>query len=177
MDLQLVETGDGGDIVKKPKDLSVFFGFENMPYIAMFGGNVKQSTPITRLATEQDFSFWGNNLLHPGDNSIQFNSETERALNTIPLTSAGRILIEQAVKQDLKFMEDFAKVSIEVSIIATDVVVIGIRLQQPDNLQAQDFVYIWSATKQELERSEFETITPNTIRVRYFDLSFDLTFN
>lgn len=176
MDLELIETGDGGDIVKKPKDLSVLFGFENMPYLALFGGNVKQSTPNLRLATEQDFSFWGNNLLHPADSSIQFNSETERALNTVPLTSSGRVLIQQAVQKDLEFMREFADVSVEISIIATDVVLIGIRLKQPDNLQAQDFVYIWSATKQELIKKEFETVTPNTIRIRYFDLTFDIYF-
>lgn len=177
MDLEIIETGDGGDIVKKPKDLSVLQGFQNMPYLAMFGGNVEQSTPATRLSTEQDFSFWGNNLLHPGDASVQFNSETQRALNTVPLTSFGRPLIQQAVQKDLAFMQEFAEVSVEVTIPMHDHVMIGIRLRQPDNLQAQDFVYIWSATKQELLQAEFVTVTPNTVRIKYFDLSFDLTFN
>lgn len=177
MDLEVIETGDGGDIVKKPKDFSVIFGFENMPYLGMFGGNQEQSTPLTRLPTEQDFSFWGNNLLHPGDPSVQFNSETQRALNEVPLTSFGRPLIQQAVQKDLAFMQDFANVSVEVIIPATDTVIIGIRLQQPDNLQTQDYVYIWSATKQELLKKDFETITPNVIRVKYFDLFFDLFFN
>ncbi len=176
MDLELIESGDGGDIIKKSKDLSVIFGFENMPYIAMFGGNSEQSTPLTRLSTEQDFSFWGNNLLHPGDASVQFNSETERALKTVALTSFGRPLIQQAVQKDLVFMQEFAEVTVEVTLPMHDHVLIGIRLRQPDNLQAQDFVYIWSATKQELLQKEFETVTPNTIRIRYFDLSFDLTF-
>lgn len=176
MDLELIETADGGDIIKKSKDLSVIFGFENMPYIAMFGGNPEQSTSVNRLSTEQDFSFWGNNLLHPGDLGIQFNSETERALKTVSLTSFGRPLIQQAVQKDLAFMQDFAEVSVEVTIPMHDHVMIGIRLRQPDNLQTQDFVYIWSATKQELIQKEFETVTPNTIRVKFFDLYFDLSF-
>lgn len=176
MDLELVLTGDGGDLIKTSKDLSVIFGFQNMPLLAMFGGNVKMSTPNTRIETEQDFSFWGNNLLMPQDTSIQFNSQTERALNTIALTSSGRALIQQAVENDLAFMKDFATVSVAVSIIDTDTVIIAIRLIQPDNLQQQNFVYIWSATRRELLAQEFIVLTPQSIRVRYFDSSFDLFF-
>lgn len=177
MDLELVEEGNGGELIKNSKDLSVIYGFENMPFLAMFGGNVKMGTPSTRLVTEQAFDFWGNNLLMPNDSSIQFNSQTERALNTIPLTSYGRTLIQQAVEADLQSMADFANITVTVSIIATDVVVIGIRMLQPDNLQQQDFVYIWNATLQELRQKEFEVISKNVLRIKFFDLFFDLSFN
>src|SRR4051812_18891907 len=121
MDLQLLETGNGGDVNKKGKDLSVIYGFQNMPYLAMFGGNVQSSTPGKRLPTEQASDWWGNALL-TNDIGHQMNSETERALMTTLLTSSGRLKIEQAVKKDLSFMKEFAEVTSDVSIINTDVV-------------------------------------------------------
>ncbi len=176
MDLEVIETGDGGDLIKYRNDLSVIFGFQNMPYLAMFGGNVQASTPTTRLATEEDLSWWGNNLLMPQDPGIQFNSQTERLLKNVALTSSGRVLIQQAVESDLTFMKDFAEVSVTVTIISTDSVLIGIRLKQPNNLQQQDFIYIWNATNQEFIRKSFEVLTPNVDRVRYFDDYFDAFF-
>jgi hypothetical protein len=176
MDLELIETGDGGDVVKYRNDLSVIFGFQNMPFLAMFGGNVRASTPQTRLDTEEDFSFWGNNLLLAQQPGLQFNSETERVLKSVAVNSSGRTLIEQAVNNDLKFMQDFAQVSVSVSIISDDRIAIGVRLKQPDNLQQQDFIYIWNATNQEFIRKDFQAITPNIDRVRFFDDYFDLYF-
>lgn len=151
MDLKVIETGNGGDFVKVARDLVTINGFESMPYLALFGGNVAASSPNVRLETEQDFSWWGNSLLMPNDKTLQFNSDTERALNTIPLTSSGRVLIEQAVRRDLEFMREFAIVKVIVSIPATDKVIIGVRIEQPDNLQRRDFIFIWDATKNELD--------------------------
>lgn len=176
MDALLVENGDGGELVKKANDLAVIYGFQNMVYLALFGGNVKQSTPIQRIETEQDSSWWCNNLLMQEDPSIQFNSETERALNTIPLTSSGRVLIQQAVENDLAFMKDFATVVVNVTLLGLDKIALGIRLIEPDNLQKQDFIFIWSATRQELMAAEEYTVTFSPLTERFFDLFFDIFF-
>lgn len=179
MDLEVIETGNGGDLVKKPKDLSVIYGFENMIYLAMFGGNVEASTPTQRLESEQAFDCWMNTLLMPNDLSIQFNSETERTLKQVALNSFGRTLIEQAVKKDLDFMSEFAIVKVVVIIPATDKVLIGIQLTQPDNLQQKVFIYIWDATRMELLNREVAlggggNMSPQDFRI--FDDSFDITF-
>lgn len=151
MDLQVIEdAGNGGDLVKKSKDLSVIEGLQNMPFLAMFGGSIEASTTNKRLPTEQNLSWWGNSIISPNDSKLQFNSNTERALIKTPLTSSGARLIEQAVKSDLKFMNDFCEVAIAVSIVATDRVVIGVRLQEPDNTQQRDFLFVWDATRAEL---------------------------
>lgn len=150
MDLKLKETFNGGDIVKATKDFVVIYGLGNMPYIALFGGNVEANTPTRRVSGEQNFDWWGNELLMNEDQGLQFNSDTERALITTPLTSAGRSRIQAAVARDLKFMKDFARVGVSVAIIATDIVRIGIQVQEPDNLEARDFIFIWDATRGEL---------------------------
>lgn len=180
MDLELKETGNGGDVIKNTNDLSVIEGFENMIYLGLFGGNVASDTPQQRLDTEQAFDFWGNNLLLPNDPSTQFNSQTERTLNTVVLNSAGRVIIEEAIKSDLAFMNSFAQVAVDVVIISTDRIAIGIMVRQPDNLQEREFVYIWDATNKELTDREFATITsggssPAPDR-RTWDFSFSYTW-
>jgi len=151
MDVEVIESGNGGDLVKKAKDLSVIFGFENMIYLAMFGGNVEASTPSKRLESEQGFDFWGNNLLWPNDSSVQFNSITERRLKEVALSSSGRVQIEQGIKQDLQFMSSFAEVTVSATIISTDRLRVSIIVKRIDNLQEREFIYIWDSTISELE--------------------------
>lgn len=177
MDLQVIENaGNGGDLVKKPKDLSVIEGFQNMPYLAMFGGNTAASTG-KRIPSEQAFDWYANSLIFSEDATIQFNSETERALNNTPLTSSGRAIIENAVKADLKFMKAFCQVGVSVTIPETDKVVIGIRLIEPDNLEQRDHIFIWDATRQELNLAAVSSGVSGGSTVNgFFDYFFDFDF-
>lgn len=177
MDLKLRESYDGGELVKTTKDFEIIYGFGNMPYIALFGGNVEASTPVDRVPTEQNKDWFGNELLMKEDTGLQFNSETERALIKTPLTSAGREIIQQAVFQDLRFMRDFARVGVSVAIIATDRVRIGIILQEPDNLQAREFIFIWDATRNELQDDlPSRLINAGEVSMEGFDYTFDFSF-
>ncbi len=155
MDLQIIETGNGGDLAKNGNDLSLVFSFENMPYLAMFGGN-KEAVTRPRLPTEQAFDWFGNSLFFINDQSIQFNSLTEKALDEIPLTSSGRILIENEIKKDLQFMQAFAEITVKTSIPATDTLLINIKIQEPDNLQAREFIYIWQQGKISFNGENFD---------------------
>lgn len=152
-DLKLIETGNGGDLELLGRDLAVVQGFGNMPYLAMFGGNVEASTPRTRVPGEQAFDFWGNSLFHPNNTAVQFNSLTERRLMEVALNSSGRLQIEQAVKRDLAFMKPFAEVTVSVEITGPDRVRISILLKEPGNLQEKQFIYIWDGTRLDLEGS------------------------
>lgn len=176
MDLELVETLNGGDIIKTSKDVKVIEGFQNMPYLGMFGGNFEASTPKKRLATEQDFSWWGNNLFAPNNQAQWMNSQTERVLHNVALNSSGRQLIINAIKKDLEFMRSFCEIAVDVKIPATDVVLFAIRIRKPDNLQERDFIYIWDKTMSEL------TFIPELgggsipARFKIFDFTFDFSF-
>jgi len=150
MDLQLVEAGNGGDLFLLGNDLAQVQGFENMPYIGLFGGNVEQSTPVTRVANEQDFSWWGNALLMPNLSTQQFNSQTERLLNNISLTSGNLPAIQNAVVADLQFMQPFAIIDVTVSIISVNTVKIAISIKEPGNLTAKEYLYIWDGTRGDL---------------------------
>lgn len=149
MDLEVVETKNGGDLVFKQRDLSVIFGFQNMVYLAMFGGNVEASTPQTRIESEQAFDWFGNSFF-PNEDSVQMNSNTERVLGQVALNSFGRSLIEKAIKKDLDFMKSFASVTVSVVIASSNRAEISIKIIRLDNQTERQFIYIWDATNSEL---------------------------
>jgi len=149
MDLKLIETGSGGDIVFNGSDIEVIGGFQNMRYLGMYGGNIQQNTK-EYLPNEQRFDHWGNNLLMLKNENIQFNSDLERLLLDVALTSSSRIEIEETIKSDLSFMDDFATLEVSASILSSDRLQIYIKITQPDVEQSKEFVYIWDATKNEL---------------------------
>ena len=144
MDLKVILTNNGGDLVKNPKDLAVVTGFENFPLLALFGGNIQENTPTTRVVNQTYEDWWGNNLLLPKDASRQFNSDTERMLNNVALNSFGLVQIEDAIKRDLSFMDQFANIKIVVRLIGPDRILIGIQIEQ------KKIVYIWDNTSKEL---------------------------
>lgn len=164
MDIQIYETNNGGDVIKIPGNLSVIKGFGNMPYLAMFGGNIEQDTPPSRVATEQAFDWWGNDLILGNTPTAQFNSKTERILNQIALNSAARIKIQEAVNYDLDFMKEFAEINTDVQIIATDKVQISITIKS--TTKERDFIYIWDATN--------KTVGP--VNGNVWDYTFDESF-
>ncbi|MBL4810412.1 MAG: hypothetical protein JKY43_10205, partial [Phycisphaerales bacterium] len=57
-DLRIIENGDGGDAVLNGNDLEIINGFQNMPYLGMFGGNIKASTVGEKVENEQAFDWW-----------------------------------------------------------------------------------------------------------------------
>ncbi len=64
----------------------------------------------------------------PSNQSQQFNSLCERALNSTPLTSSGRQIIQNNIIKDLEFLLPQSKVTVTVTIVATDQVNIDIRI-------------------------------------------------
>lgn len=114
-DLAIVETGSGGDIQILGNDLAVVNGIENMPYLGMFGGNLEQST-VDNQVLEFSKDWWANSLLMNSNPSIQMNSTVERTLNSTPLTSSGRLAIENAIKYNLEFLTSILGSPVEVSV-------------------------------------------------------------
>lgn len=148
-DLALYNVKGGTDTQLVGKDLAIYYGWENMVYLGLFGGNIEASTK-PRVGSEQMFDYWANGFLWPNDESIQFNSLTEKTLKTVALNSGGRKKIEEAIKSDLKFMSDFAEVTVNIQIISDDKVSMEVFVQEPDNLQAKEFIFIWDATRSEV---------------------------
>jgi hypothetical protein len=149
-DLAIYASGNGGEATLSGNDLVTTDSLFNMVFLALFGGNPGFVTTGNELKNEQRGDWHGNALLMPNDPAIQFNSTLEHTLNTTPLTSEGRLLIENSAIIDLAFFSTFAKVKVEVSIVKNDRVSIFVKLTELDNLDDKEFQFIWDATKQEL---------------------------
>lgn len=149
-DLAIYETGSGGDLSLKGNDLAIAEGLLNMPYLGWFGGNPAASTTGNELPNEQRFDWWGNALLFPNDREVQLNSLLENALNTNAFDSNGLRIIEEAAKEDLKFLTNFADIEVEVFIATVDKIEISLKVNEPSNLENKEYKYIWDATKKEL---------------------------
>jgi len=144
IDIKLYETGNGGDIRVKGNDLEAVAGFDNMPYMLMFGGNVAQSTNEVGDNDESRLDWWANTLF--SNPTEQSNSITERRLQQVSLNSEGRQFIENAVRTDLESMQAFANVSVSVSVVSDDILNIGIKLVRPGFLEGKLYQFIWDAT-------------------------------
>jgi phage gp46-like protein len=169
-DIRLVEKYDGGDYVLNANDVQLISGFQNMPYIGLFGGNLEQNTTGAKQV-EQEFDFWGNYLLHPSLQKVWINSRTEQLLKEVALTSAGRIQIEQQVKKDIEFMQEFAEVSVSVRLNSVDRIIISITLNEPNKLNSTELIYIWDSTNSELSMQMPENGS------NVFGLGLDLTLD
>lgn len=135
-DLAIVETNNGGDIQLNGQDLAIVRSHENDVYLALFGGNVEGVTALVSIEAEM-VDYWANQLLFQAEGDKQYNSITEKTLNTVALSSAGRLKIENAVKEDLKFLSDAgAEVNVEVSIPSTNTVQIKVEVQYNEEDQA-----------------------------------------
>lgn len=149
-DLLLKEEGDGGDIVLEGNSVKVINSFQNMPYLGMFGGNIEQSTIGPVQEGEQAFDWWGNWLLFSQQGQLQYNSTFERKIKEVALSSLGRVELERAAKFDIKFMEAFSAIVVDVSVESNDTIRIAIEINEPSNLQSTEIVYLWDSAKDEL---------------------------
>lgn len=156
-DVRLIETGDGGDVTLKGNDIQSIEGLQNMPYIAIFGGNPNQLTQGERTDIEA-FDYWGNFLFEPNNTAAWFNSRLEKVLKNTTITPQGVRLIETAINKDLNFMREFAEVTVSVSSPFVDRLKIDIILIQPEIGTNNIFTYIWNATNGELSEEQSNNI-------------------
>lgn len=153
-DIALLETGDGGDITLNGNDIGIFYADENDIYLALFGGNIEADTKSSRLQGEMDESYWANQLLIGKNPDIQFNSLTERTLNTTPLTSQGRITIENAIKKDLQLLN----ATVEVQIVSVDRINVSIRNILPNGSKpVRSFAFVRNTVSGDFDLRDFSS--------------------
>lgn len=128
IDLLVIETGTGGDLVLSGNDLATVTGLENQPYIGQFG---------------DDGRWWGNTLLEllNDGTAIIFSSTTETVMNEFALNSNGKQKIENAMLADLQYLvNDVPGTTIT---IATQIISDN-RLDVQINISGQLFSYEWN---------------------------------
>lgn len=149
-DIILFETGSGGDFAIVNDDLLMGESLYEQVYLALFGGNIKASTKVSYLESEERFDYWGNGLVWNDEKTKQFNSETERTLGQVALNSAGRLAVLQAVNSDLEYLKGVASFTADVSIESVSRVSITVAFSEKTNQQDKVLQMVWDNLKNEV---------------------------
>jgi hypothetical protein len=172
IDVRMFEGGNGGDLLLNGNDFVPSFSFESFAYFGMFGGNPGHITPKQRNAEEQAFDFWGNDLIWRDSEAEQWNSYTEQALQGNVMTSEGRLRVLEAVKKDLKFMEEFAEVNVQVNLVGLRTTEIIIDVVKVENSVDKSFRFIWDGFNLIQDGAVFTPFVP--LEGLQYGLQFDL---
>lgn len=142
-DFSIYESGDGGELLMTDSDISLADSLLQLVYLSLFGGNVQASTQGNEKPNELREDWWANSLLFKDQPDKQFNSLTEKTLKTTPLSSAGRIIILNAVEQDLKYLRDVVDVNINVTIRDVHRVEIFVNLNRYQGKEDVKLQFLW----------------------------------
>ena len=148
----IYEDGNGGQLLLKNNNIAQTSSIYTLAYLKMFGGNIEASTVKNNVVGAIRNDWWGNDV---NENSSEWiNSETERTLKGIALTTKNIYRIQQAVKKDLKSLEEFG--AIEISITYPDInrVSIEILIKEPERKDNNRLIVIWDNTKNEIVNQE-----------------------
>lgn len=149
-DIHIYESGDGGDISIQNGDIVLVNSVYQTIYTTLFGGNIEASTTGEETESQQRFDWWANELLFPNDVVKQFNSETERCLNSIILNSSGRLKLISAINTDLSVVSDVIDFDVDVSILSSTRVSINIKCSNPDLNENTLVSFLWDGAINEL---------------------------
>jgi len=149
-DINLFEGGSGGEMRILNSDLLMSETIYQTIYLALYGGNVEQSTTSEETDLEENFDYWGNQLFYSNNPDKWFNSQTERTLSTVSLNGEGRKLIEDAVNADLQFLNNVVNFEVEVSISSNNRAEIAIFISEFQNQSDRQLKMVWENSRNEL---------------------------
>jgi len=149
-DILLFENGDGGQLYLSKDDIQLTEVLYNQFYLALFGGNYEAVTTGNEIEGELRSDYWANSLIWPTSKNQQLNSTTERVLDSVVLNSAGRLAIEQSVKNDLAYLKNVINFTENVYFDGTNNVVIEIKFSEKTNQQERVLQLVYDNAKKEL---------------------------
>ena len=149
-DINLFEGGSGGEMRILNSDLLMAETIYQTIYLALYGGNVEQSTTSEETDLEENFDYWGNQLFYSKNPDKWFNSQTERTLSTVSLNGEGRKLIEDAVNADLQSLNNVVNFEVEVNIAANNKAEIIIAISEFQNQANRQLKMVWENSRNEL---------------------------
>lgn len=93
-DILLFQTDDDGEITVEDGIVEMSGGLETAAYLSLFGGNEDDDGLRDNI-----FTWWGN--LDETDPAMEYRSETQNLLQSLPATTGNLRRIEEATKRDL----------------------------------------------------------------------------
>lgn len=142
-DFSIYESSNGGELLLINDDVNLADTLLQVVYIALFGGNVEAETLGNEKPNQIRNDWWANDLLFSDFKERQMNSLTERTLREVPLSSSGRIQIQNSVQEDLRFLQSVVDVKVEVKIINNHRVDIYVKLNRYKNREDVNLQFLW----------------------------------
>lgn len=149
-DINLHESGNGGEMAIVSNDLLIGESLFQQVYLALFGGNIEAVTRGDELISEERFDYWANSLFFNETPSKQFNSITEKTINSVALNSQGRLSIINAINEDLSYLTELLNYSIDVQIFEVNKIRIIINFTPKNNQQSRVLQLVYDNAKNEL---------------------------
>lgn len=140
--------------------------FINMIILGIFGGNVEANEPTSRRSGDVIDSYWGNS------HGNKENSNTERLLRSMTLSSSSSKVIENSIRNDLKYLEAALIIQdVRVWIETRDRINIEIYIARNKNDKTLRVNFVWGEDNDE----EGNVIPPDIINVGFdYILDFGL---
>jgi len=134
-DVALRNTDDGGEITMENGLLVMDDGLYVAVYLSLFGGNVDDSG----ADGDKPKQWWGN--LSEAEPENTYRSETQAALNSLPLVPASLRQIQDAIGRDLAWMvpDEVEAVDATVTMPALNTVKMTIELSVDGTKHVYDF--------------------------------------
>jgi len=152
LNFTLYEDGNGGQMVLQNNEILQTESLATLAYLLMFGGNVAAKTQQDNPIGELRIDWWGND---PTENSEKWiNSETEKVLKGIEISSQSLYTIQQAVINDTKSLEQYGNVTVLVSFPNLNRVSIEITIEEPSKINGNRLIIVWDATRNEIIRKD-----------------------
>jgi phage gp46-like protein len=137
-DVLLYQTNDDGDISVTNGLIEMSGGLRTAAYLSLFGGNEDDDGLANNPKT-----WWGNTV--ENEKSLKYISETQNLLESLPITSANLLRVEDAAKRDLAWFKDegvASNVSVSASILGLNMIKLSINIDQ----ERYEFVENWRAS-------------------------------
>jgi hypothetical protein len=139
LNYSIYEDGNGGDLWVKNNRIQYTRALYVACYLRMFGGNTTSQLPDGHIK-----SWWGNDINKPNE---WVNSNTERVLLGMTITPRNTLLLEEAVKKDLKSLEKYGTISVQILLPLLNRVTIRITIEKSEK---NSFDVVWDATSKEV---------------------------
>lgn len=110
-DVDLFQTLNDGEIFIEGGLVAMSGGLESAVFLSLYGGNEDDTG-----RDNDPFTWWGNLL--ESNPSNMYRSETQNLLQSLPLTSANLLRVEDAARRDLQWLLD-ESVASSVEVIAS----------------------------------------------------------
>lgn len=110
-DVLMTQTPDGGECTIRNGQMVMSEGLETSTFLSLFGGNVEDSG----LDADLPRTWWANR--NQTDPTLQYRSQLQHLLATLPLTPANLSAFEDAASADLAWLTD--SVADSVAVLAT----------------------------------------------------------